>query len=134
MQCFSILQHQNSETLHSTLAPSLIRPPTHPPTHENLPNNAEEFDQPHYWAAVLGPAVAIGLSTTRFRSNTFRWVGGRVRSTTRFRSNTFRWVGGWVDGFKVRWTMRFRSNTCSWVFCSGHRASILTLSGGYVGG
>ena len=30
------------------------------------------FGQRHFWAAELGPLVCIGLSTVRFRSNTFR--------------------------------------------------------------
>ena len=27
------------------------------------------FQQRHYWAAEVGPAVLVGLSTVRFRSN-----------------------------------------------------------------
>ena len=30
------------------------------------------FQQPHYWAAEAGPLLCIGLSTVRFRSNSFR--------------------------------------------------------------
>ena len=32
----------------------------------------QAFGQRHFWAAELGPLVCIGLSTVRFRSNTFR--------------------------------------------------------------
>lgn len=32
----------------------------------------DEMEQHHHWVADLGQAVAIGMSTTRFRSNTTR--------------------------------------------------------------
>jgi hypothetical protein len=38
----------------------------------------EEFKQHHYWAAELGPAIIVGLSTVKFRSNRFRCAGGRA--------------------------------------------------------
>jgi hypothetical protein len=38
---------------------------------ENLAKWHSTFKQRHYWAADLGPATLIGLSTTRFRSNPF---------------------------------------------------------------
>ncbi|GLC68750.1 hypothetical protein PLESTF_000732800 [Pleodorina starrii] len=37
---------------------------------ENLEAWSEVFRQPHYWAADLGPARLVGLSTVRYRSNT----------------------------------------------------------------
>ncbi|KAF5837188.1 Metallo-dependent phosphatase-like protein [Dunaliella salina] len=42
--------------------------PTDP---DNLEAWQEVWQQPHHWAAELGHAVAIGLSTTRYRSNKF---------------------------------------------------------------
>lgn len=38
---------------------------------ENLAAWQAIFDRKHYWSAELGPAVLIGISTTRFRSNNF---------------------------------------------------------------
>ena len=42
---------------------------------ENLEAWRAEFGQPHFWSAELGPVLALGLSTTRYRSNISRWVG-----------------------------------------------------------
>lgn len=39
---------------------------------ENLKAWQEAFGHSHYWAAHLGPALAVGLSTVRFRSNVNR--------------------------------------------------------------
>lgn len=39
----------------------------------NLAAWQEAFQQHHYWAVPLGPVLAIGLSTVRFRSNVHRW-------------------------------------------------------------
>ena len=36
---------------------------------ENLGVWKQVFDQPHHWAHRLGPALLVGLSTTRYRSN-----------------------------------------------------------------
>lgn len=41
----------------------------------NLAAWQEAFDQHHYWALPLGPVLAVGLSTVRFRSNAHRWAG-----------------------------------------------------------
>ena len=38
---------------------------------ENLAAWRDVFNQRHYWAAELGPALLVGLSTVRFRSNSF---------------------------------------------------------------
>lgn len=38
---------------------------------QNLVAWHEVFNQRHYWAAELGPALLVGLSTVRFRSNAF---------------------------------------------------------------
>ncbi|KAI8474051.1 MAG: Metallo-dependent phosphatase-like protein [Monoraphidium minutum] len=38
---------------------------------ENLAAWHDVFGQRHYWAAELGPALLVGLSTTRFRSNAY---------------------------------------------------------------
>lgn len=38
---------------------------------ENLAAWQEAFGQRHFWAADLGPATVVGLSTVRFRSNPF---------------------------------------------------------------
>jgi hypothetical protein len=38
----------------------------------NLAAWQEAFQQHHYWALPLGPVLAIGLSTVRFRSNAHR--------------------------------------------------------------
>lgn len=38
---------------------------------ENVANWREVFSQRHYWAADVGPATFIGLSTVRFRSNAY---------------------------------------------------------------
>lgn len=40
----------------------------------NLAAWQEAFQQHHYWALPLGPVLAVGLSTVRFRSNVYRWV------------------------------------------------------------
>jgi hypothetical protein len=42
----------------------------------NLAAWQEAFQQHHYWAMPLGPALAVGLSTVRFRSNVYRWDQG----------------------------------------------------------
>ena len=39
---------------------------------QNLAAWVDVFQQPHYWTAELGPALLIGLSTTRYRSNKYR--------------------------------------------------------------
>lgn len=39
---------------------------------ENLAAWHEAFQQHHYWASELGPVLAVGLSTVRFRSNQHR--------------------------------------------------------------
>lgn len=39
---------------------------------DNLAAWQEAFGQQHYWSAELGPALVVGLSTVRFRSNRFR--------------------------------------------------------------
>lgn len=39
---------------------------------ENLAAWHEAFGQHHYWAEQLGPVLAVGLSTVRFRSNKYR--------------------------------------------------------------
>ena len=56
----------------------------------NLEAWRSTFGQHHFWRAELGPAVLLGLSTTRFRSNSnsvhevhldgeqFRWLEGQV--------------------------------------------------------
>lgn len=38
----------------------------------NLAAWHQAFGQSHYWAVELGPAIAVGMSTVRFRSNNFR--------------------------------------------------------------
>jgi hypothetical protein len=38
----------------------------------NLAAWQEAFQQHHYWALPLGPVLAVGLSTVRFRSNAHR--------------------------------------------------------------
>lgn len=42
----------------------------------NLAAWQEAFQQHHYWAVPLGPVLAVGLSTVRFRSNAHRCEGG----------------------------------------------------------
>ena len=44
---------------------TVTRPPLYPPAH----TRCQAFGQRHYWAADVGPATFIGLSTVRFRSN-----------------------------------------------------------------
>lgn len=39
----------------------------------NLSAWHEAFKQHHYWALDLGPVLAVGLSTVRFRSNVYRY-------------------------------------------------------------
>ena len=41
----------------------------HSPLHANPFPPTKVFQQPHHWSADLGPVVAIGMSTVRYRSN-----------------------------------------------------------------
>jgi hypothetical protein len=44
----------------------------------NLSAWHEAFQQHHHWALDLGPVLAVGLSTVRFRSNVYRCEASRL--------------------------------------------------------
>lgn len=93
---------------------------------ENLTAWQEAFQQNHYWALPLGPVLAVGLSTVRFRSNAhsvhevyidddqMAWFGSVLEQNTQRPIIIFTHAPPMGSGLKVVQNVHVK-NRCAWL-------------------